>query len=181
MMALNRSTQAGMALLVSLIFLLLLSVIGLGAMQSATQQEKMAGSVWFANQSLQAAETALRRGELQVQTGWPALWTCKTVATCMPPPGARTRVSPGIELPSGVLWVQVPDGLFGIQHLGSGATPAHLPGVASANLYRITAIGLRGASRTILESVYARYQRAEVDRNEPARQHFRRILWRQIQ
>ena len=38
MMALNRSTQAGMALLVSLIFLLLLSVIGLGAMQSATQQ-----------------------------------------------------------------------------------------------------------------------------------------------
>lgn len=180
-MALNRGRQAGMALLVSLIFLLLLSVIGLGAMQSATQQEKMAGSVRQANQSLQAAETALRRGESRVQGDWPALSECNAVVKCLPPSEARTRVSPGFDPSSGVLWVQVPGGLFGIQHMGSGVTPAHLPGVASANLYRITAIGLRGASRTILESVYARYQRSEVDPNEPARQHFRRVLWRQLQ
>ena len=180
MMALNRSQQAGMALLVSLVFLLLLSVIGLGAMHSAIQQERMVGSVRLANQSLQAAETALRRGELQVQVV-PALLECDAVVKCMPPPEARTRVSPGIEPSSGVLWVQVPDGLFGIQYLGAGVTPAHLPGVVSANLYRITAIGLRGASRTILESVYARYQEADVSRTEPARQLFRRIMWRQIQ
>ena len=35
--------QRGMALLVSLVFLLLLTLIGLSSMQNATLQEKMAG------------------------------------------------------------------------------------------------------------------------------------------
>ena len=40
--------QRGMALLVSLVFLLLLTLIGLSSMQNATLQEKMAGSVELA-------------------------------------------------------------------------------------------------------------------------------------
>ena len=47
-------TQRGMALLVSLVFLLLLTLIGLSSMQSATLQEKMAGSVALRNQSFQS-------------------------------------------------------------------------------------------------------------------------------
>lgn len=173
--------QSGMALLVCLTFLLLLSLIGLSSLQSAAQQEKMAGSVWLANQSLQASETALRRGESQVQIEWPDLLDCNTVARCMPPLSARTQISPGVDPISGVLWIRAPDGLYGIQSLGVGIAPAHLPGIASAHLYRITAVGLRGPSRTVLESVYARYQPLSSDKGEPIRQQFRRIMWRQIQ
>ena len=50
--------QRGMALLVSLVFLLLLTLIGLSSMQNATLQEKMAGSVSLRNQSFQGAEAA---------------------------------------------------------------------------------------------------------------------------
>lgn len=55
--------QRGMALLVSLVFLLLLTLIGLSSMQSATLQEKMTSSVMQRNQSFQIAEAALRMGE----------------------------------------------------------------------------------------------------------------------
>ena len=59
--------QRGMALLVSLVFLLLLTLIGLSSMQNATLQEKMAASVTLRNQSFQGAESALRVGESAVQ------------------------------------------------------------------------------------------------------------------
>jgi len=175
------SKQSGMVLVVCLAFLLLLSLIGLSSLQSAVQQEKMAGSVWFANQSLQAGETGLRLGETQVQVQWPELIACNTLAQCEPPLSARTQVSPGVDPASGVLWLQAPDGLYGVQSLGVGLTPAHLPGIASAYLYRVTAIGVRGPSRTVLESVYARYQPPSLALDEPAHQQFRRIMWRQIQ
>lgn len=173
--------QSGMVLLVCLTLLLLLSVLGLTSLQSAVQQEKMAGSVWFANHSLQAAETGLRMGEAQVQTQWRELLVCSAPTRCVPPLSARTQVLPGVDPQSGVLWLKAPDGVFGIQSLGVGVTPAHLPGIASAHFYRVTAVGVRGSSRTVLESVYARYQPADSEANEPVRQQFRRIMWRQIQ
>jgi type IV pilus assembly protein PilX len=49
----QRQTQRGMVLLVSLVFLLLLTLVGLSSMQSANLQEKMAGSVSLRNQSFQ--------------------------------------------------------------------------------------------------------------------------------
>ncbi|MEE8877080.1 PilX N-terminal domain-containing pilus assembly protein [Pseudomonas helleri] len=173
--------QSGMVLLVSLTLLLLLSVLGLTSLQSAVQQEKMAGSVWFANQSLQAAETGLRMGEAQVQTQWRELLACSAPTRCVPPSSARTQVLPGLDPQSGVLWLKAPEGVFGLQSIGAGVTPAHWPGIASAHFYRVTAVGVRGPSRTVLESVYVRYQPAENEANEPVRQQFRRIMWRQIQ
>ena len=55
--------QRGAALVVGLIFLLLLSVIGVASMQSTGLQERMAGSFSDQNQALQAAELALRHVE----------------------------------------------------------------------------------------------------------------------
>ncbi|KOP53773.1 pilus assembly protein PilX, partial [Pseudomonas coronafaciens pv. porri] len=52
--------QRGMVLLVSLVFLLLLTLLGISSMQNATLQEKMAGSVAVRNVSFQAAEAQLR-------------------------------------------------------------------------------------------------------------------------
>lgn len=51
--------QAGMVLLISLVFLLLLSLVGLSSMQGAVSQQKIAGSFWHRNQSLQSAESGL--------------------------------------------------------------------------------------------------------------------------
>src|SRR5690606_23521558 len=59
--------QAGSALLICLIFMLLLTIIGVGAMQSATLQERMAGNSRDQNLAFQAAEAALRAGEQRLQ------------------------------------------------------------------------------------------------------------------
>lgn len=57
------ATQRGAVLIVSLIFLLLLTLIGTTAMRNTTLQERMAGNTRDTNLSLQAAEAALRAGQ----------------------------------------------------------------------------------------------------------------------
>ena len=78
-------SQHGMALLVSLVFLLLLTLIGISSMQNATLQEKMAGSVTLRNQSFQTAEAALRIGESAVQLETYSLPVCSGTSQCAPP------------------------------------------------------------------------------------------------
>lgn len=55
--------QKGAVLLISLIFLILLTLIGVTAMQTTTLQERMAGNVRDLNLAFQASEAALRAGE----------------------------------------------------------------------------------------------------------------------
>jgi type IV pilus assembly protein PilX len=57
------SQQRGAVLIVSLIFLLLLTLIGTTAMRTTTLQERMAGNTRDVNLSLQATESALRAGQ----------------------------------------------------------------------------------------------------------------------
>lgn len=59
------SGQRGVVLVVSLIMLLLLSIVGITAMQTTQLEEKMAGNQRNLNLAFQAAESALRSGE-----GW---------------------------------------------------------------------------------------------------------------
>jgi type IV pilus assembly protein PilW len=79
------SGAARHGLLVSLVFLLLLTLIGLSSMQSANLQEKMAGSVSVRNQSFQTAEAALRIGESAVQLDSYSLAVCSNTTQCAPP------------------------------------------------------------------------------------------------
>ncbi|MGZ8216461.1 pilus assembly PilX family protein [Methylomagnum sp.] len=58
-----KSTQTGSALIISLMILLILSLLGLSAVQVSTVEEKMAGNLRDANLAFQAAEIALRDGE----------------------------------------------------------------------------------------------------------------------
>lgn len=60
------TTQRGAVLIVSLIFLLLLTLIGTTAMRTTTLQERMAGNTRDTNLSLQAAEAGLRAGQAWV-------------------------------------------------------------------------------------------------------------------
>jgi len=55
----------GATLIVALIMLLLIAIIGFGAMQTTTMEEKMSGNLRDSNISLQAAEAGLRERE-----GW---------------------------------------------------------------------------------------------------------------
>lgn len=57
--------QRGIVLVTSLIFLLVLTLIGVTAMQGTTMQERMSGNMQDRNVAFQAAEVALRAGE-----GW---------------------------------------------------------------------------------------------------------------
>jgi type IV pilus assembly protein PilX len=149
--------QRGMALLVSLVFLLLLTLIGLSSMQSATLQEKMAGSVALRNQSFQSAEAALRVGEGTVQRDSYALPDCSGVVQCAPPSESSTITSAGFNASSGVTWIASGKGFYGVQNIGVSRNAVNVPINTPATLYRVTAVGIAGHSRSVVESIYAKY------------------------
>ena len=88
-----RAYQRGSVLVVALIFLLLLSIVGLGAMQSSTLQERMAGNSRDMNTAFQAAEAALREAETYLtsvtlgtftSTGTDGRYACTAGTECIP-------------------------------------------------------------------------------------------------
>lgn len=60
--------QRGTALVMTLIFLVLLTILGITAINISALEEKMAGNSKDQNLAFQAAETALRAGEIWVQS-----------------------------------------------------------------------------------------------------------------
>lgn len=155
--AMTYGAQRGMALLVSLVFLLLLTMIGLSSMQSATHQEKMAGSVALRNQSFQAAEAALRVGEGTVQRDSYALPVCSGIAQCAPPAESSTITAAGFNASSAVTWIASGKGFYGVQNIGISRNAVNVPINTPATLYRVTAVGIAGRSRSVVESIYAKY------------------------
>ena len=150
-------TQRGMALLVRLVFLLLLTLIGLSSMQSATLQEKMAGSVALRNQSFQSAEGALRVGESTVQRDSYALPVCSGIIQCAPPSESSSITAAGFNTTSGVTWIASGNGFYGVQNIGDSRGAVNVPINTQATLYRVTAVGIAGHSRSVVESIYAKY------------------------
>ncbi|WP_223431647.1 PilX N-terminal domain-containing pilus assembly protein [Pseudomonas sp. GL-B-26] len=149
-------TQRGMALLVSLVFLLLLTLIGLSSMQNATLQEKMAASVTLRNQSFQGAESALRVGESAVQLETYSLPVCSGTTQCAPPAESSTIIGAGLNSTSGVTWIASGSGFYGVQNIGTTLTAVNVPSNTSTTLYRVTAVGIAGNSRSVVESIYAK-------------------------
>ncbi|MGL6243796.1 pilus assembly PilX family protein [Pseudomonas sp.] len=149
----NVHPQRGMALLVSLVFLLLLTLIGISSMQNATLQEKMAGSVSLRNQSFQGAEAALRVGESAVQLDSYSLPVC---SQCAPPADSSTVTGAGAGS-SGVTWIASGRGFYAVQNIGTTVNAVNVPSNTSATLYRVTAVGIAGNSRSVVESIYAKY------------------------
>jgi type IV pilus assembly protein PilX len=77
--------QRGMALIVSLILLLVLTLLGLAAMQNTSLEERMAGNLRAENVAFQASESALRAGEIWV--GAPALTVQPATSASTPATG----------------------------------------------------------------------------------------------
>lgn len=156
--------EKGMALFVSLIFLLLLTVVGVVAMQGASLQEKMAGNTGFKNESFQSAEALLRLGEAYIanENNADALLASCSVCNgngCRVPDWSAAQVNVGGSI-CGVWLAPAANsgisGLYQIQNLGTAINPVGMPSGESATLYRVTAVSKVGASVTALESVYAR-------------------------
>lgn len=161
------STQRGAVLIVSLIFLLLLTLLATSSMQNATLQEKVAGSLQARSVSFQRAESVLRTAEAKVMTPGFTMPECSSLVACLPPPEALTLPAGGAGGASGVNWVASDGGFYGIQHVGQTDEPAGGDSSASWHrLYRVTAVVVHGTSRTVLESVHTQE---------------RRIMWRQRQ
>lgn len=154
----NAHAQRGMALLVTLVFLLLLTLIGLSSMQNATLQEKMTTSVTLRNQSFQIAEAALRIGESAVQLSTYALAVCSSTTQCAPPAESASLTAGGFNSTSGVTWIAAGNGFYGVQNMGTTLNAVNVPSNTSATLYRITAVAIVGNNvRSVVESVYAKY------------------------
>lgn len=64
----QRARQTGAVLAMALIFLLLLTIIGISAISTSTLQEKMSGNMQDRNRAFQAAEATLRDAERHIDT-----------------------------------------------------------------------------------------------------------------
>ncbi len=78
------AAQRGAVLIVSLIILLLMTIIGVTAMTTNTQEEKMAGNARNRDLAFQAAESVLRGRRRLVDAGLPIL--PNPVSSCSGPP-----------------------------------------------------------------------------------------------
>lgn len=150
--------QNGMALFVSLIFLLLLTIIGVASMQNAGLQEKMAGNIKIKNETFQLAERALREGENFIAA--PA--SEASLAACSTCTGDGCRVpdfSGDLSAGSGVcdVWISASDGgaFYRLQQLGTSSDAVNVQNGSSVMLYRVTAVATKGNAKTALESIYA--------------------------
>lgn len=79
------SHQRGMVLVVSLVFLVIMTLLGLAAMQNTSLEERMAGNVRAENVAFQAAEAALRAGELWMMFDGATRRIAQPVATTSAP------------------------------------------------------------------------------------------------
>ena len=117
--------QRGAVLALVMILLVLLGILGLFAIQSSTQQTRMASNHLASLQAFEAAENLLSTAE------------------------ARLPATP----PSG--WQQLGTGRYLIEHLGQTDQAAHMPADLPATLFRLTAIAEERQARSTLESVVA--------------------------
>ena len=169
MRPIQRFSQRGATLIVGMIFLLVLTIIGLAGMEVTGLEEKMAGNMRDRNMSFQSAEAALRDGEDYLESfvvlpafdgtnglyslpidgtkNWEeVVWTSSAAV--------RSYSGPGFsELASSSAYI--------IEDLAAAATSDSLEVGVPADtkrFYRVTsrAVGQTSSSVVILQTVYKR-------------------------
>lgn len=140
------SQQQGMALVLSLIFLTIVTLLSLSSMQGAMIQNRMAASQRDHTVALQAAEAALRDAENQLQRGAAPSdrWTTHDIDNDVLSQNPRYRVQP-------------------LTRIGSRSTNSSTEIVNM--LYRIEAqgFGVDAGTNVTLEALYVREQPVEVN------------------
>ena len=164
--------QRGSALIVSLIFMLLLTVIGVGAMQSSILQERMAGNVRDVNSAFQAAEAGVRAAEVYLQGAvvGPFNGSNGLFRRCAPGDSDSACVVPDWRDPASTGWATRPGTLanvaaqpqFVIQRLPPVPDPTGSLAADEAaemvEMYRVTARGFGSSDQTmvVIQTMYRR-------------------------
>lgn len=168
----HSGAQRGSALIVSLVFMLLLTIVGVGAMQSATLQERMSGGSRDVNSAFQAAEAAVRAAEVYLQAaaigpfnGSNGLYLHCAVGVTgsgCDVPDWRDPASTGWQAREGTLEKVHQQPQFVIQQLPpipdpSGSLAADEPG-HMIDVYRVTARGFGTSDNTmvVIQTMYRR-------------------------
>lgn len=157
--------ESGSALIVSLMFMLMMTISALAGIRIATGQERMAVNVKLKNDSLQAAESALRYVEQWLRQDPDHLPAdpCQGSACALPAstfdidhvgaPDADWQLLPLAATDNAVTtW-------FRVVRLGHSSTPVNLATSAPGILYQVSVVSHHGVTRTVLEGVYAFTQR----------------------
>ncbi len=163
--------QRGVALIISLILLVITTLLGLAAIRSITQEERMAGQSYSRSLAFQSTESALRQAEVLVETNKPVNTTtaCAVISgvmTCPPPAAADTPRWDDSGFTSWTDLSAVGTGVLAItpqyfvEYLGNSfpCDPEDMVNNLICKRYRITARSAeRGGSNTavMLQSVYA--------------------------
>lgn len=159
-------SQSGAALAISLIMLLLLTIIGVTAMQSTTLQERMAGNSRERSIAFQVAETALRDGEMALEAS--ILGTFVSTSSSSTNGLYRENASADeawylskTSVPASSAAGTFDDSSFVIEQLSAvpgsgGSLEAGVPGLAQ--YYRVTARGqgTAGTAVILLQSTFKR-------------------------
>lgn len=169
-----RRQQSGIALIISLILLVVMTMFGLLVVRNISNEERLSGYVYDRALALQGAEAALRRAENLVETIKPQPTSgCSdftsspnTVHVCAPPSPANTPRwldstftdwATTTAVVSGALTVTP---TYFVEYLGDTFPCSTNPDCTSQPCnclrYRITArVGDAGRSQVMLQSVYA--------------------------
>lgn len=177
-----RCRQHGVALVMSMVFLMILTIIGVTAMSTSSLEEKMAGNQQNKHSAFQAAEAALRTGEALIGS-WAAGaepdFTLNTAGYYEPAPGGSTPVWDAVDwkngcgtavicLPANSIAGVKTQPRYIIEQLGtvtgsSGGSGSFVVGFAAppassggATMYRVTAraTGATDAAVAELQTVY---------------------------
>lgn len=160
----DRGRQQGIALVIALVLLVIMSLVGLNGLRSVTLEERMTAHTYDRNLSFQAAEAALRDAEAFVEANKPSPASGCTNGICAAPvPTATPRwLDPSFNswrsadaVASGSVTI-TPQ--YFVEYLGN--TFECFPGssvLMTCRRYRITARSNAGADRAavMLQSIYA--------------------------
>lgn len=164
----QKSRQRGVVLVTGLIFLVMMTLLGVTAMQATMLEEKMAGNLRDENLAFQAAEAALREGEMFLEqitlptfdgsnglyhyasfpapdpitwSGWPTSGITITATLTGVASQPRYIIEQLVTVPS-----------------GTGGSVQQSATIMTSNMYRIIARGVGGTETAvvILQSVYRR-------------------------
>ncbi|MGH8250596.1 MAG: pilus assembly PilX family protein [Steroidobacteraceae bacterium] len=168
--------QQGAVLVISLILLLVMTVLGLAAMQITRMQERMAGNLRDSNVAFQGAEAGLRDAENRLRLMVARPDTCAAAPCAIPSVYERNVLPPNLRNQTSVWWANNAQeyGVDGVQEIQQATedprvaiedagfipdslTVGHAP-PEGRNFYRITgySTGATGTAQAVLESTYTR-------------------------
>jgi type IV pilus assembly protein PilX len=165
----GRQAERGVALVVALILLVVMTLLGLGSMRSVTLEEKMSANTFDRSISFQAAEATLRQAEALLNVVPPASPPTPAAGICAngicgePVAGAEPRWTDtsftgwqnATTVTSGPISI-TPQYL--IEYLGGSFICSNTaPIVFSCKRYRVTVRSNAGADRAavVLQTIYA--------------------------